>query len=588
MILAISNYSNNFMNAIKFIISQFPSNLKLNLFFILFLSLTNSILEVVGIGMLIPIFKIVQNFDVFSIYLVENFYFLNFASKLNQVQLLNVTLIFFSSILFLKYLNYFYLNKLAVNFSAKIKIFLSSKIFYSYSSKDYIFFKNENSSLILRDILLEVTEFCDRFVFSSLNLVIEVLVISLVVFFLLFKETELIIYFTIYLIPFCYIFYVFIKNKINKVSSMRSEVDEKKIFIVKNFLNNIKVIKTQNKEIFFINNFAKYISNFEFAFANFNFVQIISKPFFEFAGLLFILVWLIININRDVPLEDIFLSFGILVVACIRVLPSINKIAHSWGQLKFSKPSIRIIYRELNNAQQALGSNFLNKKKLKFDIEICLENISFKYPEKEFNLFSELNLEIKKGEKICILGESGSGKTTLIEIIVGLLKPTGGLFVIDKEYFFDNKSQRLELTYIPQDLILMDGNIVENICLGEEVDDQKLKIAIKMSLVEPFLKDYENNIYTNVGETGKKFSGGQRQRINLARSFYENNDLIIFDESINAVDQEMKLSLVDNIFLQLQKKTIIFALHDKSFLHKFDKVYELKNGKLTKLQNLSS
>ena len=140
MILAISNYSNNFMNAIKFIISQFPSNLKLNLFFILFLSLTNSILEVVGIGMLIPIFKIVQNFDVFSIYLVENFYFLNFASKLNQVQLLNVTLIFFSSILFLKYLNYFYLNKLAVNFSAKIKIFLSSKIFYSYSSKDYIFF----------------------------------------------------------------------------------------------------------------------------------------------------------------------------------------------------------------------------------------------------------------------------------------------------------------------------------------------------------------------------------------------------------------------------------------------------------------
>ena len=140
MILAISNYSNNFMNAIKFIISQFPSNLKLNLFFILFLSLTNSILEVVGIGMLIPIFKIVQNFDVFSIYLVENFYFLNFASKLNQVQLLNVTLIFFSSILFLKYSNYFYLNKLAVNFSAKIKIFLSSKIFYSYSSKDYIFF----------------------------------------------------------------------------------------------------------------------------------------------------------------------------------------------------------------------------------------------------------------------------------------------------------------------------------------------------------------------------------------------------------------------------------------------------------------
>ena len=571
------------MNKIKFIFRQFPLKLKLNLFFILFLSLTNSILEVVGIGMLIPIFNIVQNFDVFSIYLVKNFYFLNFVSKLNQVQLLNVTLIFFLGILFFKYLNYFYLNKLAINFSAKIKIFLSSKIFYSYSSKDYIFFKNENSSLILRDILLEVAEFCDRFVVSGLNLVIEVLIISLVTFFLIFKETELIIYFIIYLIPFCFIFYAFIKNKINKASSMRSEIDEKKIFIVKNFLNNIKVIKTQNKENFFINNFAKHISNFEFTFANFNFVQIISKPYFEFIGLLFIIVWLIININLDAPLEDIFLSFSILVAACIRVLPSINKVAHSWGQLQFSKPSIRIIYRELNNAQQALGSNFLNKNNIKFDIDICLKNISFKYPEKEFNLFNEINLEIKKGEKICILGESGSGKTTLIEIIVGLLKPTAGFFIIDKEHFFDNECQRLKLTYIPQDLTLMDGNIVENICLGEKVDDQKLEIAMKMSLVEPFLKDHENNIYTDVGEIGKKFSGGQRQRINLARSFYENNDLIIFDEAINAVDQKMKLSLVDNIFLQLKKKTIIFALHDKSFLHKFDKIYELKNGKLTKL-----
>jgi ABC-type bacteriocin/lantibiotic exporter with double-glycine peptidase domain len=83
---------------------------------------------------------------------------------------------------------------------------------------------------------------------------------------------------------------------------------------------------------------------------------------------------------------------------------------------------------------------------------------------------------------------------------------------------------------------------------------------------------------SNVGEVGKKFSGGQRQRINLARSFYENKDLIIFDESVNALDQKTKLILVENIFLQLENKTIIFALHDKSFLDKFDKIYELKNG----------
>jgi ABC-type multidrug transport system fused ATPase/permease subunit len=251
------------MNAITFIIKQFPLNLKLNLFLILFLSLTNSILEVIGIGMLIPIFKIVQNFDNFSIYLVNNFHFLNFVSNLNETELLNIALIFFLGILSLKYLNYLYLNRLSINFSAKSKIFLSSRIFYSFSSRDYIFFKNKNSSLILRDVLIEVTEFCDRFILSGLNLVIEFLIIFL---------------FIIYLVPFYFIFYVFIKNKIEKASLIRSELDERKIFIVKNFLNNIKVIKTQNKETFFINTFTKYISNFEFTFANFNFVQIISRP----------------------------------------------------------------------------------------------------------------------------------------------------------------------------------------------------------------------------------------------------------------------------------------------------------------------
>ena len=112
------------MNVITFIIKQFPLNLKLNLFLILFLSLTNSVLEVIGIGMLIPIFKIVENFDNFSIYLVENFHLLRFVSNLNQAQLLNIALIFFLGILSLKYLNYLYFNRLAINFSAKSKIFL--------------------------------------------------------------------------------------------------------------------------------------------------------------------------------------------------------------------------------------------------------------------------------------------------------------------------------------------------------------------------------------------------------------------------------------------------------------------------------
>lgn len=572
------------MNEISFIIKYLPTKLRLNLFLVLFLSLANSILEVVGIGMLIPLFEIVRNFDNFSSYLVSNFNFLNFIKNFNQIEILKFSLIFFLLILFIKYLNYLYLNRIAINFSAKVKVFLSSRIFYFYSKKNYLFFKNKNSSLIIRDLLIEVTEFCDRFILSGLNLVIEFLIILFVAFFLLYKETTMVFILIIYLIPFCYLFFLFTKGKINKAASIRNQLDERKLFILKNYLNNIKVIKTQNKELFFLNSFKKYIANFEFSFANFNFIQIISRPFFEFVGLLFIFLWIIFSINSENNLEDIFLSFSILVAACIRVLPCINRVAYNWGQLQFSKPSRKIIIRELNNTEEINESNFLYKKNTLTFNEIYLKNISFKYPNQNngLNIFSDLNLEIRKGEKICLLGESGSGKTTLIEIISGLIKPTNGSIIIDKNYIFDSTKERFNLTYIPQELVLMDGSVANNICLGEKVNQKKLKEALKLSLAENFLNN-ELSFSDEVGEAGKKFSGGQRQRINLARSFYENSDFVVFDESVNAIDQKMKLILIENIFSYFEKKTIIFALHDKSFLQKFDKVYELKNGQLQKL-----
>ena len=261
-----------------------------------------------------------------------------------------------------------------------------------------------------------------------------------------------------------------------------------------------------------------------------------------------------------------------------------NRIAFNLGQLRYSKPSINIVINELKNINQLKNSIFLNKKIVKFNNEIFLKNISFNYGSNKKNiLFRDINLKINKGDKICFIGGSGSGKTTLIEIIAGLLKPSSGSIIVDQKIIFDYKINRFNLTYVPQDLTLIDGTIADNICLGTKINYRRLKNAIKLSLVSNFLDAKNQNVSTNVGEIGKKFSGGQRQRINIARSFYENNDIIIFDESINSVDDSTKTILINNIFSYFKNKTIIFVLHDKSFLKKFNKIYEFKNGKLLRL-----
>jgi ATP-binding cassette subfamily B protein len=496
---------------------------------------------------------------------------------------LKLIMMLFFLILFLKYLIYIILNKITINFSAKIKIFISSKFFYSYASKDYIFFKNSNSSFLLRDLLIEVGEFCDRLILSGINLTIELLIILSIVFFLFLKETNLIILFIIYIIPISVVFYFLVKKKIEKAALTRSEVDERKFFIAKNFFSNLKLIKSGNKENFFLKKFNDYVTNFEFTFANFNFIQIISRPFFEFVGLAFVFLWIIFNINKNIDLSEIFLSLGILVAAVIRILPAINRVMYNIGQVKFSKPSTDIVFKEFKNLDKIKNRNFLNKIDVIFEKEIFLKNLSFSYDKSKNILLKNINLKINKGEKICFLGESGSGKSTLLDIISGLLNPTNGSIIIDKKLIFNPRNQKLNLTYVQQDLSLLDGTIAENISFGEDFNKDKLIHSIKFSLLNKLMKEKKDFFSSNVGEVGKKFSGGQRQRINLARGFYENKDLIIFDESVNALDQKTKLILVENIFLQLENKTIIFALHDKSFLDKFDKIYELKNGKLTRL-----
>lgn len=571
------------MNSLTFIFSKLPINLKINFFVIILLSILNATFEVFGIGMLIPIFNTIKDYDKFSIYLIENFSFFLFLKNMDKIEFLKLIMILFFFILCTKYLIYIILNKISINFSAKIKIFTSSKFFQSYASKDYIFFKNNNSSFLLRDLLIEVSEFCDRLILSGINLIIELFVIILIISFLLYKETDLTIIFIIYIIAASLIFYFLVKKKIEKAAINRSEIDERKFFIAKNFFNNFKSIKSSNKENFFLEKFKNYVTNFEFTFAKFNFIQIISRPFFEFVGLAFIFCWMIFNINQNVDLIEIFLSLSILVASIIRILPSINRVMYNLGQVKFSKPSIDIVVKEFKVMEKTKNIHFLKKKILYFQDKISLKNISFSYNFPKKKLFRNINLEIKKGEKICILGESGSGKSTLLDIISGLLNPLSGSIIIDDKIAFNPRKQLLNLTYVQQDLSLLDGTIAENICLAENFDKKKIIKSMKFSLLENLMKGKKNFISSNVGEVGKKFSGGQRQRINLARSFYENKDIVIFDESINSVDQKMKIKLIKNIFLYFKEKTIIFALHDTSFLNKFDKVYQVKRGRLLKL-----
>ncbi|WP_445079982.1 ATP-binding cassette domain-containing protein, partial [Campylobacter jejuni] len=212
-------------------------------------------------------------------------------------------------------------------------------------------------------------------------------------------------------------------------------------------------------------------------------------------------------------------------------------------------------------------------------LKIC--NLSFGYEGKKY-LFKNLNLNIKKGEKIAFIGESGCGKSTLVDLIIGLLKPKEGQILIDEQELNANntKNYRQKIGYIPQNIYLFNDSIAKNITFGDAVDEEKLNRVIKQANLEHFIKNLPQGVQTKVGDGGSNLSGGQKQRIAIARALYLEPEMLVLDEATSALDTQSEAKIMDEIYKISKDKTMIIIAHRLSTITQCDKVYRLEHGKL--------
>ena len=210
--------------------------------------------------------------------------------------------------------------------------------------------------------------------------------------------------------------------------------------------------------------------------------------------------------------------------------------------------------------------------------------MDYKYPNSSQTILKNINLSLKKGEFLGIIGESGSGKTTLIDIILGLLKPLyheEQLKLNSKPLWTQISSWQDIIAYIPQNIFLLDNTIKQNITLevnDTKIDNKMLQKAIATSQLEGTINLLENGINTNVGDDGIRLSGGQRQRIILARALYHQKEVIIFDEATSSLDTDTEKSVMDDIYKFKGDKTVIIISHKLDNLNNCDKIINLNQG----------
>lgn len=212
---------------------------------------------------------------------------------------------------------------------------------------------------------------------------------------------------------------------------------------------------------------------------------------------------------------------------------------------------------------------------------VDIDHVSFAYTKTAENVLTDIDLHIKKGEKVAIVGASGSGKSTLAKLILGLYEPTNGDILYDGVSISRiNKSElRKQIGVVPQDMTLFNQSIYENIRMNqEELGLDEVKKAAEVAQIQREIEQMPMKYYTMISDMGMNLSGGQRQRIALARAIIHKKDLIVLDEATSALDYENERKISD--YLGEKDCTRIVIAHRLSTIIDADKIIVLNNGKI--------
>ena len=215
--------------------------------------------------------------------------------------------------------------------------------------------------------------------------------------------------------------------------------------------------------------------------------------------------------------------------------------------------------------------------------DICFDNVSFSYDNKKSSL-NNINLTIKKGETIALVGSTGSGKTTIVNLLTRFYNPTSGNISINDEdiFSFEIESYRSNFSYVDQNVRLFNDTISGNIAFGQKVTMPMDSIinAAKISNAIEFIEKLDNKFDSNIGEDGVTLSGGQRQRLSIARAIAKDSPILILDEATSALDSATE-KLVQSAIDKMQKdKTTIIIAHRLSTIQNADRIVVLKDGEI--------
>ena len=489
------------------------------------------------------------------------------------------------TILFLALIRGFFLflmRQTIIVMSRYIEYDQKNEIYNHYQKLDTAFYKKNSTGDLMNRISEDVSRvrmFTGPAIMYLANLVA---IITLSVFFMLKRDTELTMYVLVPL-PILAVTIYFVNNTINKKSERIQESLSALTTNAQESYSGIRVIKSFVQEKAMLGFFTKNSEEYKKNAISLAKVEAIYFPSITLLiGLSTLMTIMIgglyyINGGHNIGINTIvefvmYINMLTFPVSAIGLTASmIQRAAASQKRINEFLKTEPVIRNDSNAGDIIINGN------------VSLQNVSFTYPHTGIMALKNFNLEIKKGEKVAIVGRTGSGKSTVAQLLLRMYDIQDGTISFNNIDIkkIDIHQLRRQISYVPQDVFLFSETVSKNISFGvDEAGKEAVLQAARQASVDREIAGFSNQFETMIGERGVTLSGGQKQRISIARALLKNPGLVIFDDCLSAVDAKTEKEIIANLNQYLQDKTAIIITHRIFSLLHFDKIVVLEDGKM--------
>lgn len=552
---------------------------------LVFCMLIAAVLEAVGVGAILPLISLLGQPDFLQQHPQLAFY----AKKMGietHVQFMMSLAAGMVVFYIVKNVYIAWMNRQQIRFSLDNQVECASNLMWVYLRKSYLYHVEQNSANIIRNVNAGPSSVFSRILTNLFSLLTELITAVMIWGMLVLTDLFTAIVVAVLLGGMMYAIIKSFRRQITKQGAIQAKYSAEYLKWLNQGLGAIKETKVMQKEEYFQREFAASYKKYGDANQDYMFLGQLPRLIIETLVTAGLLLLIICKLFMGENPSDIVPLLGVLALAAFRLMPCANRVVGTFNIVKFELPFFNMIYGDLLEARGLADKGMEMMKpavKMAFSDTLKADHLSFAYPQSTDPVLEDVNFEVPKGCFCGIIGSSGAGKTTFVDIMLGLLQPTGGRITVDGQNIAENmRGWQKNLAYVPQSIYLIDGTIKENIALGtakNKIDDAKMKRVLDMAELADFVADLPDGVNTMVGEQGVKLSGGQRQRIGIARALYCEPEVLILDEATSALDNETEKNITDTILRLKGKITIVAIAHRVSTLEECDFKVKFEDGR---------